>query len=143
MNRGPIELLVIRFPGNEVRGRIAPTLEELVKAGTIRIIDLMLAIKDDKGEVAVLELGDLDAAEYAAIDPLVEVLSGMLTEDDARQLAKPLEPNSAIGILLFEHTWVQKFRTAVERSKGELLLDERVPGTVVDQLESALPTTFA
>lgn len=36
MALGPVELLVVTFPGNTFKGEIAPTLEELGERGTIR-----------------------------------------------------------------------------------------------------------
>ena len=50
MALGPVELLVIKFPGNEFRGEIAPALRELVENGTIRIIDLLFIKKDADGK---------------------------------------------------------------------------------------------
>ena len=35
---GPVEYLIVAFPGNRFRGEIAPALADLVEAGTIRII---------------------------------------------------------------------------------------------------------
>ena len=49
---GPVEYLIVAFPGNEFRGEIAPALADLVEAGTIRIIDIAFAGKDADGEVA-------------------------------------------------------------------------------------------
>jgi hypothetical protein len=37
---GPVDYMIVAFPGNEFRGEIAPALGELVDAGTIRTIDL-------------------------------------------------------------------------------------------------------
>jgi hypothetical protein len=134
MSLGPVELLVIKFPGNQFSGEIAPALKELVDSGTIRVLDLIFARKDKDGNVVVLELNDLDDNDYAAFDPLVASLSGTLTEDDARQLAATLERNSSAGIMLFENTWATKFRDAVLRANGKLVLNERIPHSVIEQL---------
>ena len=57
---GPVEYLIVAFPGNKFRGEIAPALADLVEAGTIRIIDIAFVGKDEDGEVAAFELSDLD-----------------------------------------------------------------------------------
>jgi hypothetical protein len=49
MPLGPVELLVIRFPGNRFRGELVPALAELVAAGTVRIIDFLFVKKDSAG----------------------------------------------------------------------------------------------
>ena len=135
---GPIELLVVKFPGNQFKGEIAPALQELVETGTIRIIDLIFAIKDDQGTLAVLELNALGDEKLAVFAPRPSELSGTLTEDDARTLAGGLENNSSAAILLFENTWATQFVEALRNANGELIMIERVPRAVIDELIAEL-----
>ena len=44
---GPVDYMIVGFPGNEFRGEIAPAIADLVEAGTIRIIDLAFVGKND------------------------------------------------------------------------------------------------
>ncbi len=131
---GPIELLVVKFPGNQFKGEIAPALQELVETGTIRIIDLIFAIKDEEGALAIVELNALGDETLAVFEPEPSELSGSLTEDDARSLSGGLENNSSAAILLFENTWATKFVDAMRNANGELILIERVPRVVIDEL---------
>ena len=131
---GPIELLVVKFPGNQFKGEIAPALQELVETGTIRIIDLIFAIKDEEGALTIVELNALGDETLAVFEPEPSELSGSLTEDDARSLSGGLENNSSAAILLFENTWATKFVDAMRNANGELILIERVPRVVIDDL---------
>jgi uncharacterized membrane protein len=131
---GPIELLVVKFPGNQFKGEIAPALQELIDNGTIHVIDLIFAIKDEEGTLAVLELNDLGDQRMAVVAPKSSELSGALTEDDARSLTGSLENNSSAAIMLFENTWAAKFAEAMRNANGELVLNERVPRAVIDEL---------
>ena len=131
---GPIELLVVKFPGNQFKGEIAPALQELVESGTIHVIDLIFAIKDEEGTLAVLELNDLGEEKLAVIAPKPSELNGALTEDDARSLAGGLENNSSAAIMLFENTWATRFADALRNASGELVLSERIPRAVIDEL---------
>ena len=135
---GPIELLVVKFPGNQFKGEIAPALQELVESGTIRIIDLVFAIKDEEGTLAVLELNALGDERLAVFEPEPSELKGSLTEEDAKSLAGGLENNSSAAILLFENTWATKFADALRNANGELILNERVPRAVIDELIAEL-----
>ena len=56
---GPVEILVVSFPGNEFSGEIAPALAELVETGLIRVIDLVFIAKDAEGDVVAIELNEL------------------------------------------------------------------------------------
>jgi hypothetical protein len=131
---GPIELLVLKFPGNQFKGEIAPALQELVDNGTIHVIDLIFAIKDEAGDLAVLELNDMGDERLAVFTPKESELSGSLTEDDARSLAGGLENNSSAAIMLFENAWAAKFTEAVRNANGELILNERIPRAVIEEL---------
>jgi hypothetical protein len=134
MSLGPIELLVVKFPGSQFSGEIAPALTDLVESGTIRVIDILFVHKSQDGEVTVLEINDLDDDDFSHFDPVVEDLTGMLTPDDARQLSAGLENNSAGAIMLFENTWATRFRDAMVHANGQLMLSERIPRAVIDEL---------
>jgi hypothetical protein len=137
MTLGPLELLVVKFPGNRFTGEVAPALMELVETGLIRVIDILFVGKDEAGELAVLEINDLDDDDFRQFDPVVADLTGLLTPDDARQLSASFEPNSSAAIMLFENTWATRFRDALERANGQLVLNERIPRAVVDELLAA------
>jgi hypothetical protein len=100
---GPIEILIVGFPGNQFSGEIAPALAELVETGQIRVIDLVFVAKDPAGDVVAVELSDVDKATSAAFQPYVDEPSGMLSDEDIEDIAVALEPNSSAAILLFEH----------------------------------------
>src|SRR5438132_8817225 len=93
MDLGPVEILVVRFPGNQFTGEVAPALAELVQTGLIRVIDLVFVTKDADGDVVGIELSDLDDATGAAFQPHVEVPSGLLADEDIQDLAADLAPN--------------------------------------------------
>jgi hypothetical protein len=134
---GPVEVLVVKFPGNGFSGEIAPALAELVEAGLIRIFDILFASKGEDGVLTVKEIAELDDDVYAAFDPLVGEVSGLLTPDDIRQLTSTMESNSSAGLMLFENVWATRFRDAVVNAQGELLLHERVPRAVIEELLAA------
>ncbi|RIK45615.1 MAG: hypothetical protein DCC58_05900 [Chloroflexi bacterium] len=134
MPYGPIELLVVKFPGNQFTGEIIPALKELVDSGTIRIIDILFISKSEEEIVTEAELGELLDEVYAAFDPLVDELAGLLTHDDAVEIAKLLPPNSSAGIMLFENAWAKHFADAIVAANGEVLLNERIPRAAIEEL---------
>ena len=134
MSVGPIELLVVKFPGNKFSGEIAPALAELIESGTIRIFDLLFATKDQDGKVTVREIAELDDDEYATIDPLVSDTAGLLTVDDVERLTSKLESNSSAALILFENVWATRFTDAVANANGEVVLNERIPRAVIQEL---------
>jgi uncharacterized membrane protein len=134
MALGPIEMLVVKFPGNQFSGEIIPALAELVENETVRIADLLFAVKNNEGNVRVLEFNDLAPDIFGQWDPLVSDVTPMLNEDDAHQIAASLENNSSAALMLFENTWATRFVDAVSNARGEVVLNERIPRSVVQEL---------
>jgi uncharacterized membrane protein len=135
MNYGPIELLVVEFPGSQFNGEITPALEELVSSGTVRSIDMVVVHKSDEGEVPWLELADEPDEITDALEPIVDLDDGgLLDDEDVRELANSLSPGSTGGIMLFENRWATAFVTAVRNSKGRVVLNERIPRSVIEQI---------
>jgi len=133
---GPCDLIVVKFPGNKFKGEIAPALANLVDKGTIKIIDILFAIKDEKGDLAILELKDLDGDGVADVVAVVEV-DGAIGPEDVELAADGLEPNSSALLLLFENTWAAEVTQAMRDADGELLFMERIPAAVVEEALAA------
>jgi len=133
MTLGPIDFLALEFPGNKFDGSILTSLLELVQAGTIRIIDLVVIIKDQKGNVSVRELQELDAENIRILDPLQVQTSSMITRNDIDGFAAVLANNSAAGLLLIENLWAIKTKQAMLDADARLLLFERIPHEVVEE----------
>jgi hypothetical protein len=135
---GPVSCAVFGFPGSNFKGAIAPALADLVDKGTIRVLDLVFAIKDQQGDVAVVELQDLDDEQKATWAGLTDDPSGLLTEEDVDAIADALEPGDAAAMLIWEDVWAGPFAQAVRDADGELIMLERIPyDLVVAALESA------
>lgn len=132
MGIGPVEYLIVAFPGNQFKGEIVPALKEQVEAGTIRIIDLAFVLKDADGAVMTAEMGDLDSDVYKAFDSLSPEQMGLLNEEDLAAAGEELDPNSSAALLVWEDVWATKVRDAIRNAGGELLDLERVPGEVVE-----------
>ena len=132
MSVGPIEYLVVAFPGNKFKGEIIPALAELVESETIRILDLVFIIKDEEGNVGAVELAEVDPEDEAAgMTDIADVDSGLLNEDDIALAAEALEPNSSAGLLVFENVWATRFAESVRNADGQLIANERIPYDVV------------
>lgn len=128
---GPVEYMIVAFPGNRFKGEIVPALAELVDSGTIRVIDLAFVIKDADGNVATLEVGDLDSEVYKAFDALTAETMGLLNESDLYAAAEELEPDSSAALLVWEDLWATKLAESIRNADGVLLDLERVPYEVV------------
>ncbi|HEY3434304.1 MAG TPA: DUF6325 family protein [Solirubrobacterales bacterium] len=126
LEMGPIDYILVEWPGRQPNGGVAPHLVDLVDRGLIRILDLAFVAKDEDGTVAGLELSDLgDGA--AELEVFAGASSGLLNDDDLNEAAAALEPGTAAALLVFENTWAGPFVAAVRRSGGQLVASGRIP----------------
>jgi uncharacterized membrane protein len=127
---GPIDYLLVEWPGRQPNGEVAPHLVDLVDRGLIRILDLVFIAKDEDGNVAALELADL-GGEVTELAVFEGASSGLLGDDDLEQAGDVLEPGTSAALLVFENTWAAPFVGAVRRSGGELVASGRIPAEEV------------
>lgn len=128
---GPVEYLIVAFPGNRFNGKIGPALADLVQAGTIRIIDIAFVGKDENGEVDAFEITDLDPEVQEALDSLGAEATGLFNEDDLIAAGEELDPDMSAALLVWENVWARGVAQAMRDSGGVLLDYDRVPHEVV------------
>src|SRR5262245_11980553 len=128
---GPVDFLVVGFPGNQFKGEIAPALAKLVDAGTIRIIDIAFVGKDEDGNAVAMEVTELDPEVQTALDSAGIEVGGLLNEDDLADAAEALEPNSSAALLVWENVWAREVAQAMRDAGGILIAFDRLPHEVV------------
>lgn len=128
---GPVDWLVVEFPGKQPTGEIAPHLIDLVDRGLVRVLDLMVLQKDTDGTLNVSELSDLDASELGEIRTTEADLAMVLSEQDVLDLAETIEPGSTAAVLVWENLWAAPFGAAVRKAGGELVATGRIPTQAV------------
>lgn len=139
MALGPIELLVIGFPGNEFTGGIMPEIERLVEAGTITIVDAMMVLKEEDGTLEFIEVEQIDAGNsIAGLKSLLSEGNGLISDEDLEEFAVALTPGSSAAVIAFEHTWFKPLRNELVDSGGVLIADIRIPGLVVQEVLDAV-----
>ncbi|MGW2520917.1 DUF6325 family protein [Streptomyces sp. NPDC001617] len=133
MDVGPVEYVVVAFPGNRFRGEIAPELRALVASGTVRILDLTFVKKDADGVVSYVELDALDPMEASVFDDIEGEVGGLFSQEDLELIAEELVPDSSAAVLLWEDTWAAGISGAVRRAGGRLVAHERIPAEAVER----------
>ncbi|MFC3493737.1 DUF6325 family protein [Glycomyces rhizosphaerae] len=128
--RAPVDLVLVEFTGNRFDGRILTELERLDAEGTIDVLDALLVSRDGDGSIEWLEASTVDNRLAA----LVGEPAGILSAEDAEAVAEELQPDTAIGMLVFQHTWAATLAAAVGGVGGRVLDWERVPAAAITEL---------
>jgi hypothetical protein len=137
---GPIDYVLVEWPGKQPEGEIAPYLVDLVDRGLIRILDLAFLAKGEDGTIAALEIADV-GGEVAELAIFEGASSGLLDDEDLDQAGEALEPGTSAALLVYENTWAGPFAAAVRRSGGQLVASGRIPVTdLLDALDAVEAT---
>lgn len=129
---GPLDIVLLKFPGNQFNGQIGPALRDLVVNGLVRVIDILFVYKDVNGEVGSIELADLNKElEPAFVDLDGQLGGGLLDAEDVRDVEAGLDPGSSVAVIVIEDLWAVPFITAVRSAGGELVDQARIPSDLV------------
>jgi hypothetical protein len=141
---GPIQVIMFGFERTDgFRGEVVAELARLRGRGLIRLVDLFVAIKEPTGELVLAEMDDLNRDEAREFGEVVGKLLGLgmgssegvaassngrtfeaathaagLDVADLEAIVRDLAPDTAVGVLMFEHTWAIPLRDAIRRAGG-------------------------
>ncbi len=131
---GPVDYLVLQLPTDRRDGTIAAALLDLVEAGTVTILDLMIVQKDADGVVSGIDLDAIDGE----LRVFAGARSGLLGDDDRDEAGATLEPGTTAAVLVYENAWARGFVTAARAAGAELIASARIPADVLNDALDAL-----
>ena len=135
---GPIDFILIEFQGDHLTGEAGSALLDLVDAGTIRIWDLLVVMKEADGSVRGINIEDLDAEHLGSFTAFAGAQSGLLGSDDVDEAGHALEPGTVAALIVYENTWAIPFVRAARKAGAEVVAAARIPAdTVIEVLEAA------
>lgn len=137
---GPVEYLVVAFPGSRFTGAIAPALAEAVASKAVRILDLTFVYRTEDGAIETVELEDLDPDDLVSFEPVEGEVTGMLNSEDIRTLGESVPPGSSAALIVWEDLWALPITEAVRASGGRLVAHERIPAEVAEAAVAAAAT---
>jgi hypothetical protein len=138
IQRGPVDVVVLAAGHPRFEGRVFTELERQVAAGTIRVLDAMLLVKDDGGKSWRLELKDLPPEQSAAVGFIPGETRGLFDATDEETLMEGMVPGSTIVAFAIEHTWAIALVNALSDAGVEMALTFRVPAPIVDEAYASL-----
>jgi hypothetical protein len=135
---GPVDYLIVRFPGNRFSGEGITEIADLQEKGIIRVIDLVLIMRDDRGELSIVEAKDLQGEMGPAYRELARHTDEWFSEADIEVFAEGLARNSSAALLLFENVWAIRFKEALRNADAELIDMGRIPPETIEKAEKKI-----
>ena len=97
---GPIDYVVIEWPGRQPTGEALPLILDLVDRGIIRILDIAFMVKDEDGSTAAISTG-----RGRGFGEFEGASSGLIGQDDLEEAATALNPGTSAAVLVWENRW--------------------------------------
>ena len=139
---GPVDFVIIEFP-EAAQNFSGETIDEPLKLseeGIIRVVDLLILVKDADGSIDAIELSDVE--DLGELEQLEAELAELLAEDDVVHLAAAMDPGSTAGVVVYENLWAAPFAAAARRAGGQLIADGRIPiQAIIASIEADDPET--
>jgi hypothetical protein len=123
---GPISFLAVEFPGGRVTGEGFRLLMDLVKGGTIRVLDLEFVARSAEGVVRTVALEAIEHTADVDVSTWQAAESRLLDASDVEIVAAQLAPGSLAGILVYENVWAVPLIAALERDNARIIGEGRV-----------------
>lgn len=127
---GPVEFLVLTFPGTDIDTSVSTALAEVVAQGTVTLLDLIVLSMDAAGAVTEREIDDDIAA--VGLTGLTAADIDLVSDDDLDVVRASMEPGTTAVVIVFEQTWAVHLASAVRAADGEVALHVQVPRDAVD-----------
>lgn len=130
MDVGPVELIVVTFPGERADPNVVRALQEVIEQGLLTLLDLVYLAKSADGTVRQVEVDeDLDEVGLAALSLEAKAL---LSDEDLDVVRESLEPGTSAAVLVYEESWARKLAATSRGAGGDVALHVRIPRDVVD-----------
>lgn len=134
---GPIDFVLIEFPGDNLTGEAGAALLDLVDRGIVRAFDILIARKDADGTFSGVDIADLTAEGLGGFAAFAGARSGLLGDDDLARAAEAMAPGTMAALIVYENTWAIPFVAAAQRAGGQLIASERIPAqAIIDALDA-------
>jgi hypothetical protein len=127
---GPIDYLLVEFPGDTISGDSAAALLQLVDLGIVDLLDLVVINKSQDAVASAVALTGGDDA-FGGFGAFAGAQSGLLDDDDLQEAAKALDPGTTGVLFVYENKWARGFVAAATEAGGTAVASARIPAEAV------------
>lgn len=129
---GPVDIYVVEFAGTEPNPDVLSAVLDLTAAGTVRLLDMVIATRGSDGSVTFTEVTE-EGSGYALGDGTLQV-QGLVGDEDIDEVLADVAPGNSVAIVALEMTWAVQLAQSLSNARGTVVRAERIPAPVINQL---------
>jgi Family of unknown function (DUF6325) len=134
---GPIDFLLVEYPGDRLDDASSAALFELIEQGTVRLFDLAVVRKGTDGSWTNVDF-DGDTSALGGFAAFAGARSGLLSPEDIEQAGAAMDPGTTAILVVFENTWAIPFVAAAHAAGGQVIASQRITAQeLLDALDAA------
>jgi uncharacterized membrane protein len=130
MDIGPVELIVLTFPGERADRAAVKAVEDVVAQGYVTVLDLVFMSRLKDGQIRVTDVDQ--NLDDTGLGSLRITRQALVSEDDMELVRDSLEPGSSAAVIVYEETWARGVAGAVRSAGGEVALHVQLPRETVE-----------
>ncbi|GGU70777.1 DUF6325 family protein [Streptomyces bacillaris] len=134
---GPVEHLVIAFPGSGFTGTVVPVLADAVASGAVRPADLAFVRRADGGAPTPVELRELDPEGTVPADPAEGGAAVELGAGDIEVLEGSVPQGEVVALVVREDLWTSQLARTFREAGGAFVAHERFGAAAVPDADEA------
>ena len=127
MDIGPLELIVLVFPGARADPAVAEILAGVVSRGYVTVLDLAFVTRTSDGN---LRTTDVEGNRHEIGLGSVEISAKpLITKDQLDAVRDSLKPGTSAAVIAYEHSWVRRLAGTVTNAGGAIARTAMSTGT--------------
>ena len=138
MERGPIEVVVLSFPGEGRPEGVDLAVNAMREVGDIRLISAMTVTRPRDGDAEVEQVAAYDDVGDVTADIVGHAAVGMPNADAVDRAVAAVEPGSTALLFVVEHVWAVGFAEEVRAAGGRLVDAVRLTPELLDAAEQVM-----
>ena len=132
---GPVDAIVLGFPGQRLTPSVLDAVDEVEARGDVRVIDMLIVVKDVHGEISHHEISEYENLRDMAAEIAARRLLGLAGESDVEQIGRIMPPDSLVMVVFVENIWAREVAVRVREAGGRLLSYTRLPQATLEEVE--------
>ncbi len=134
MDIGPLELIVLVFPGARANPAVAEILAGVVSGGYVTVLDLAFVARTSDGSLRTTDVeGDRHEIGLGSLEISAKPL---ITKDQLDAVRDSLKPGTSAAVIAYEHSWVRRLAGTVTNAGGAIARTAMSTGTASAATES-------
>lgn len=135
-NLGPVELVVIGFPGTQLDVSVRAALRDVVDRGYVTVLDLVFLSKDANGYITEIDFDE--PLDELGLTGLTRNGRELVSDSDLEPIRSTMRAGTSAVVVVYEETWARSLADTVRRADGDVILHVQVDR---DALDAALASS--